>query len=414
MRIAMFSDCYFPRVNGVVVSVYSYTQELIKRGHNVCIISVEYPEEYLFGNGIDAAGGIINNPNFKMIRVPSQSVIFSKEDRLARVEQWFFVKKKMDEYKPDIIHINSEFIVGYFGAMYARHRRIPSIFTFHTMWEDYIYNYAPLLTKNFSHKLGRDLVKFYLKSADHILVPTPRIAATVKEYGVDTEVDLLPTGIPEDLFIHTDKQTEAINDAVYLEFPETYGKRKLLFAGRVAKEKNLDFLLFVLTRINELMAGKEEVILLLAGDGLYMNEFKSKAEKMGLSDKIFYVGYIERPQLAVLYKAAEIFVFPSKTETQGLVTAEAMFAGIPVVAIGEMGTVDVMQGDNGGYMVPEDVEIFSKRVYELLTNKKLYEEKSKEAKEWSMQWTISSLTKKLEASYAKCIEIFKNKHKQME
>ena len=162
------------------------------------------------------------------------------------------------------------------------------------------------------------------------------------------------------------------------------------------------------------MAGKEEVILLLAGDGLYMNEFKSKAEKMGLSDKIFYVGYIERPQLAVLYKAAEIFVFPSKTETQGLVTAEAMFAGIPVVAIGEMGTVDVMQGDNGGYMVPEDVEIFSKRVYELLTNKKLYEEKSKEAKEWSMQWTISSLTKKLEASYAKCIEIFKNKHKQME
>lgn len=406
----MFSDCYFPRVNGVVVSIYSYTQELIKRGHEVCIVSVEYPEEYLFGNGIDSAGGIINNPKFSMVRVPSQAIIFSKEDRLARLEQWFFVKKKMDEYKPDIIHINSEFIVGYFGAMYARHRRIPNIFTFHTMWEDYIHNYAPLLTKSFSHKIGRDLVKFYLKTADHILVPTPHIAETVKNYGVETEVDLLPTGIPEDLFVHNENQKEAIKDAVYLEFPETSGKRKLLFAGRVAKEKNLDFLLPVLNRVNELLKGKEEAVLLLAGDGLYMNELKSKADKMGLSDKIFYIGYIERPQLAVLYKAAEIFVFPSKTETQGLVTAEAMFAGIPVVAIGEMGTIDVMQGDHGGYMVPEDVEIFSTKVYELLTNKELYDAKSKEAKEWSLQWTISSLTTKLENSYKKCIEIHKKKH----
>ena len=101
---------------------------------------------------------------------------------------------------------------------------------------------------------------------------------------------------------------------------------------------------------------------------------------------------------------ADVFVFPSCTETQGLVTVEAMLAGLPVVAIGEMGTVDVMQGNNGGFMVNNDVNEFSEKVIQLLKDKKLYSQKQTEAKEWAKKWSISTLTPKLIEYYEKAIE----------
>lgn len=406
MRIAMFTDAYYPRVNGVVVSVQSFAAELLKLGHTVCIVAVEYPDDYIFGSGIDSTGGRIDNPNFSIVRVPSQPIIFSKEDRLARFEKWFFVKKKMDAYRPDIIHINSEWLMGYFGAVYARLRKVPCIFTFHTLWEDYIQNYAPLLNRKISHKIGRDLVKFYLRSADHILAPTPRIVETVKAYGVETPVELLPTGISEALFKYDPERLKSIRQNLYEKLPGLTGKKILLFAGRVAKEKNISFLLPVLKKVNKLLTGSASAALLIAGDGLYMPELKQLVEKENLKDSVFYLGYIERPVLAYLYTIADVFVFPSKTETQGLVTAEAMFAGLPVVAIGEMGTVDVMQGDHGGFMVPDDEDEFADRVFRLLTDSELYNEKVEEGKAWSRQWTISALTDRLEGAYCRCIEAF--------
>ncbi|MBO5136909.1 MAG: glycosyltransferase [Spirochaetaceae bacterium] len=406
----MFSDCYFPRVNGVVVSIHSYAKELLNRGHRICIVTVEYPEEYGFGNGIDSTGGMIDDPNFSVVRIPSQSIIFSKEDRLARLDKWHFVKKHMDKFEPDVIHINSEWLVGYFGAMYARHRHIPCIFTFHTMWEDYIQNYAPILNKKISHKIGRDLVKFYLKSSDHILAPTPRIIDVVKEYGVDTQVDLLPTGIPEELFNYTEEDVAIVKKRIIEKWPVLRDRKILLFAGRIAKEKNLEFLLPVLSKVNEKLKGKDRAALLVAGDGLYMDEFKALAEKHGIQDDVFFLGYIKRNNLAMLYKVAHVFIFSSKTETQGLVTAEAMFAGLPVVAIGEMGTADIMQGDHGGFMVAEDTEIFADKVYKLLTDSNLHKAKSDEGKKWSQQWTMASLTSRLEEAYKKCVILWKEKH----
>ncbi len=411
MKIAMFSDCYYPRINGVVISVQSYARELINRGHSVCVVSVEYPEEYIYGN--DHSDNI-DSPNFSVIRIPSHAIIFSKEDRIARLEKWFFIKKKMDEFAPDVIHLNSEWLVGYFGAMYARHRKVPCVFTFHTMWEDYIQNYAPLLNSMISHKIGRDLVKFYLKSANHILAPTPRIADTVREYGVETQVELLPTGIPESLFEYDKDRLDSVKTDLFAKNPRLAGKKILLFAGRIAKEKNLDFLVPVLKRVRELLAADSthdgsDAALLIAGDGLYMPDFKALVEKEQLADNVFYVGYVSRQTLAYLYTVADVFTFPSKTETQGLVTAEAMAAGLPVVAIGEMGTVDVMQGDHGGFMVPEDTELFSQRVADLLTDSALYSNKVVECKLWSKQWMITSLTDRLEKAYTTCIERYGKK-----
>ena len=409
MRIAMFSDCYYPRVNGVVVSVYSFVQELVNRGHVVKVITVEYPDDYEFNKKNGASMGVIDSPNFSLNRLSSKEIIFSKEDRLVRLKQWHILKGILDEFQPDILHINSEWLVGYFGAMYAHHRRVPCIFTFHTLWEDYIQNYAPILREKISKKIGRDIVKFYLKTANHILAPTPQTAQTVRKYGIDTPVELLPTGIPESMFKVDEEAVEQMKERVFTRFPQLKDRRILLFAGRVAKEKNLPFLLPVLQRVNQLLEKDESAsstkraALLVAGDGNFMQELKALVEQQQLTQDVFYLGYVERKDLASLYHLADVFTFPSKTETQGLVTVEAMAAGLPVVAIGEMGTIDVMQGDNGGFMVPEDVEIFSQKVYQLLTNDTLYQEKSQEGRAWSKRWGMAALTDRLEVAYATCI-----------
>ena len=419
MRIAMFSDCYYPRVNGVVVSVYSFVQELVNRGHVVKVITVEYPDDYEFNKKNGASMGVIDSPNFSLNRLSSKEIIFSKEDRLVRLKQWHILKGILDEFQPDILHINSEWLVGYFGAMYAHHRKVPCIFTFHTLWEDYIQNYAPILREKISKKIGRDIVKFYLKTANHILAPTPQTAQTVRKYGINTPVELVPTGIPDSMFKVDKVRVEKMREEVFEGFPQLKDRRILLFAGRVAKEKNLPFLLPVLKRVNQLLekdvasanefavdssaSSTKRAALLVAGDGNFMQDLKDLVEQQQLTQDVFYLGYVERDDLASLYHLADVFTFPSKTETQGLVTVEAMAAGLPVVAIGEMGTMDVMQGDNGGFMVPEDVEIFSQKVYQLLTNDTLYQEKSQEGRAWSKRWGMAALTDRLEAAYATCI-----------
>ena len=103
--------------------------------------------------------------------------------------------------------------------------------------------------------------------------------------------------------------------------------------------------------------------------------------------------------LVYFYHISRVFVFPSKTETQGLVTIEAMLSGLPVVAVGAMGTVDVMKGNNGGFMTEENVKVFSKRVLELLKNDRLWNKKSAEALKWGSKWKISELTPKLIECY---------------
>ena len=140
-----------------------------------------------------------------------------------------------------------------------------------------------------------------------------------------------------------------------------------------------------------------------------MNELKELAKSHGLEKSVFFTGYINGNDLIYFYKMASVFTFPSKTETQGLVTVEAMLSALPVVAIGEMGTIDVMQGNNGGFMVKDDVEEFSQKTLELLQNESLHKEKSEQALEWGSKWKISYLTPKLIECYQKAIDICKER-----
>ena len=407
MNIAMFTDAYFPRINGVSISVNSYAKELIKNGHTVLVVASEYPGEQEITSLSDNDSSFLED-DVPVYRIKSMKVVISKEDRLARFDRWFSIKKKLDKFKPDIVHINSELMIGYYGVMYARHRKIGMVFTFHTMWEDYIKGYLPIVPSSISKKFVREHMRFYLKYATEIIAPTKEIKQVVADYGIDNHnVYLLPTGISGNFFDNNQEKTKLIRSIFLKKFPILDGKKILLYVGRIAKEKNLDFLLDVIEKIH---AKDSNTVLLFVGAGPYFDDLQQHCKKRGLDTFVVFTGYMNRSDLPAIYHLSDVFTFPSKSETQGLVTAEAMISGLPVVAIGERGTINVMQGDNGGFMVPDSIDIFIEKVELLLSNSKIYDKKKTEALAWGKKWTIESMTPQLIKIYQSAAKKMKGKN----
>ena len=409
MNIAFFTDAYYPRINGVAVSVRSYATKLAEMVHSVCIVCCNYGDEEDKKDKKKKKSFLQDDklhPNLKIYRISSINVFVSKEDKSAKLSAWHDVKHTMDAFKPDIVHINSEFMVGYFGLIYSRHRNIASVYTFHTLWEDYVDGYIKFMPVYPAKKIAKEFIKFYLKRANILIAPTVNIANVIKSYGIERDAKILPTGIPQALDVKKLNVRPLFFNQLHTLLPRVQKKHVLLYVGRVVKEKNLDFLFPVLAEVKKTF---KDTVLVFVGGGPELDNLKEKAKKTGYARDIVFAGYRSREELAYFYSVTDVFVFPSKTETQGLVTLEAMMAGVPVVAIGERGTLDVMKGDNGGFMVKEDVNEFSQRVLELLKDKELYAEKSQEAKKWASQWSLDTLTEKLVTYYEEALAIRKKR-----
>jgi glycosyltransferase involved in cell wall biosynthesis len=404
----MFTDAYWPRVNGVTVSVDSFSHALVRAGHQVMIVCSSYPEisdsEYTSGTGERENSG---DKEPTVIRVPSMPSPVSKEDRVAKIHKWFWVAKKIEAFSPDILHINTEFMIAEFGLQYARQHYLPVIYTFHTMWEDYIRNYIPLLPDFFLRFIARRVLKNIMRRADRIIVPTTQIKAVLKEYKVRKETYLLPTGVDPLLFQHSKEEAQKFRRHLEEKYPQLAGKRILLFAGRIGKEKNISFLLRILP---EIIKKHSDVILLIAGNGPDLYDLQEESEQLNISGDCIFTGYLARMDLALTYAMSDVFVFPSLTETQGMVTIEAMLSGLPVVAIGEMGTLEVMNGDNGGFMVKNDPDEFVRRVFDLLEDDELYRRKVEEAREHAKSWTIDAMAVQLEKIYRNALDAWPGKH----
>jgi glycosyltransferase involved in cell wall biosynthesis len=408
MKIAMFTDAFWPRVNGVTVSVDTFSLALVKAGHEVIIICSQYPE----------AGDIPEeNPdkkiqpgqeNLKLLRVPSRMVFFSKEDRMAKLSKRGWVEKQVDEFSPDLIHVNTEFFIGDFGFHYGKKRRLPVVYTFHTVWEDYAVNYLPYVPEAFLRFLVRKGQKYLLKRSTLVIVPTPQIESMIEDYGVKAKIRRLPTGVDPILFSHKQRELDAFRTYFELKYPVLWRKRILLFAGRMTKEKNISFIIQIFP---QLLEKHSDIVLLLAGNGPYLDYYKDEADQCGVGEQCIFTGYVDREELALLYGVSHIFLQPSLTETQGLVTIEAMLSGIPVVGIGVLGTVQVMEGDNGGFMVQNDREEFRDRVLDLLGDEELYRAKALDARRHSQAWTIESLTQRLTGIYREATELSHAHHR---
>ncbi|GAB5499486.1 MAG: glycosyltransferase family 4 protein [Pseudohongiellaceae bacterium] len=344
MRILMISDVYFPRINGVSTSIQTFKGEFEKLGHEVTLIAPDYPTQYAADDTV--------------VRIPSRGIPFDPEDRMMRLRDIVRLHPALAGQGFDLIHVHTPFVAHYAGVKLARLLNLPLVLTYHTLFEEYLYHYIPFLPKMFLKKIARHCSRTQCNQADSIIAPSSAIVELLQRYGVSQSIEVIPTGIHCDRFQHGDGQR--FRDKLGLG-PE---RKVLLNVSRVAFEKNIGLLLEV---VNQLRSSVPEVCLVIAGEGPAKKSYQQQVKTMALEQHVLFVGYLDRAtELMDCYHSADLFVFSSRTETQGLVLLEAMAAGVPVVSVAAMGTRDILLDCAAAQIVGDNVAHFSHTLIQLL------------------------------------------------
>lgn len=376
MRILMVSDVYFPRVNGVSTSIKTFREEFLQMGHEVTLLAPEYPTE---------------DEENAAIRLPSRGVPRDPEDRMIRFGAALRRLDFIGEGDYDLVHIHTPFVAHYLGRKLARRIGAPVVETYHTFFEEYLYHYVPLLPKGSLRRLARFASRVQCNEVDAVVVPSHAMRDTLSRYGVTTPMEIIPTGIPASPWEDVDGGAFRDRHAIPRDIP------LLLYVGRVAHEKNIDFLLRVVARLRQ---DFPKVLLLVTGEGPAGKHLHQLARRLGIADNIRFLGYLDRHrQLPACYAAADIFVFSSTTETQGLVLLEAMTVGTPVVALARLGTRDILAPGKGGIAAEEDEADFAAKVSRLLSDPELRHRMGEEGKEYVTTWHAPALAERLMAFY---------------
>jgi len=384
----MLSDVFFPRVNGVSTSIQTYRSDLQALGHQVTLVAPLYPSA--------AAGAATANDPIDTVRVESRGVPRDPEDRLLK---WGPLMRWAESLRPDdvdVIHIQTPFVAHYAGLRLARRLGCPVVETYHTYFEHYLHHYVPGIPAPLTRMLARRMTVSQCHAVQAVISPSRQMADALREYGVRTPIEVLPTGLPPTAF-------GAGNGAAFRALFGIPAQRPVVtFVGRVAHEKNIDFLLQMLV---ELRRRVPDVLMVIAGEGPAEQHLRSLAARLGLEPNVLFIGYLERTRgLLDCYRAADAFVFASRTETQGLVLLEAMAQGTPVVSTAVMGTVDVLSGAGGAVVVPEETGAFAAAVAGVLRDPQRREELSHCAREDAARWASKVMAERLVRLYEGVIE----------
>lgn len=240
--------------------------------------------------------------------------------------------------------------------------------------------------------LARAFSRSQCAALDGLIVPSQPMLDTLLRYGIDTHTQVIPTGIELSDFSGGDGSRFRTQHGIPPEQP------LLLFVGRIAHEKNIGFLLHALTQIKQT---HPEVLLVLAGEGPAAAALQRQTMRLKLDAQVRFVGYLERSrELLDCYRAADIFIFSSRTETQGLVLLEAMALGTPVVGLAIMGTAEVLRHGRGAHIAPDDVHGFANTVSALLGDPETRAALKQSAMEYVQEWTAPEMTRRLSRFYA--------------
>ena len=372
----------------MAVSIDTFRQGLEAQGHEVYVLAPLYQG---MDPDLDEKAGRTN-----VIRFSGHAFWVSKEDTLVWPTKRRAIFRKLDEINPDVVHVQTEFTLGWIATSWASLNDVPLIATFHTFWQDYLSNYATFLPRRVSRWLAKTVSCRIGRRSDAVVAPTRRMRDVLLDYGVDTPITVIPTGFQDSSFAGVSHAAAKEHSPLFEQYPQLRGKQVILTVGRLGLEKNHDFLVKVMA---ELKDRNPDAMWLLVGDGPYRPALEAHLKQHGLLERTVFTGYLPREQVKHAFALADVFMFASKTETQGLVTVEAMSVGTPVVAIGEMGTRDVMNGDNGGFMMNEEVAPFAERVHALLNDPVLHAAKSAEAIRYARRFSSSALAEKLVGIY---------------
>lgn len=342
MRIAIFTNCYHPLVNGVVGAVSLLRKGFKELGHEVDIFAPKF-DDY-----VDEEPGIYRYPAVDLTRKVKYPIAVPYSPKIS---------KALRNLEFDIIHSHHPFVLGPLALKLARSRKVPIVYTFHTQYDQYSH-YVPLpseLVKWFS----KNQVRRFAQSVDQITTPADTAKQILLKYGVTNDIKVIPN--PTDL---TSFKT-ANGDLVRKEY-QLSREKLLINIGRVAPEKNLGLLLQSFRMI--LAQASEPVKLMIVGDGPALNGLKKLASELGIDREVIFTGMVDPALVPNYLAAADLFVMTSKSEVKPLAQLEALAAGVPIVAVSAAGANDTIANGQNGLLVAEDQERISGAVLDLVFN----------------------------------------------
>ncbi len=353
MRVLITTDWYKPVINGVVTSVDNLYKGLTAMGHEVKILTLSgslssKKEGDVYYVGSISAGMIYENARMKLM-LPGQ---FLEEIR---------------EWKPDLVHSQCEFSTFSMAREIARECQAPIVHTYHTIYEDYTHYFCP------NHSVGRKLARLFsrwiLSDVNAVIVPSQKICSLLDLYGIDKPIYEIPSGIDMKEMRRRKEKRKEIRESLGIGEKECV----FLYLGRMAKEKNVEELLDLLSK----MDGQR---MLLVGDGPYRASLEKKAKEMGIDKRLIFTGMIEPKEAADYYSAGDVFLSASNSETQGLTYMEAMACELPLLCKADDCLDEVISpGKNG--LIYHSEEDFLQAAKSLSENPELRKQLGRAARE---------------------------------
>jgi len=356
LKIGVFTDSFRPYTSGVVRSIELFSREFNTLGHDVYIFGPDYP--------------MLHPPReegvFRFISVPWPS----NPDFSLPIPFSAQLGSTIKQLKLDIIHAHSPFLLGRLGARAARRYKLPLVFTFHTLYDQYVH-YFPFVEKT-SKQVVQNIARNFCNRCNMVITPSQLVVNYLRRIGVEAPLVNIPTGV--DLAEFKDLDSNWLQNNYGIKPEEIV----LLFVGRLGKEKNVTFLMNSFQKVQNSFP---DAHLVLVGKGPQESHLRNMGRQMGLEDKLTFTGVLPRQSIVHCYASADLFVFPSVTETQGLVIGEAKAAGIPTVAIRAFGPAEMVAHGEDGLLTDPSVQAFTEAILFLLNDKTLYQDMSKKALE---------------------------------
>ena len=334
MKILITSDWYKPVINGVVMSIVNLEKELALRGHEVRILTLSPTIHSYTENNIVYIGSVNADKIYPQARIRVKTVHIP-------------IIKELIEWKPDIVHSQCEFSTFSLGRKIAKESCAPFIHTYHTVYENYTHYFSPSV--RIGKKIAAGFTRSVLKKADAIVAPSEKVHDLLDAYDIHLPTYVIPTGIntekfsknPQICWVRQKKQEYGIPDKNLV----------LLYIGRLAKEKNIEELLFCMS----LLAGKG-ITLMMIGDGPYRSRLEQITTELGVKPYIIWGGIVPPEQIGAYYHLGDVFVNASTSETQGLTYFEALSAALPMLCHKDDCLTGVIENGKNGwqYNNPEE------------------------------------------------------------
>ena len=395
MRIAMFTNTYYPFVGGVPVSIERLSKGLLKQGHQVVVFAPTYEEDMAHEVTEQEDQLIIHRFKVRKQKLSNGCVVPKIFD--LTVEKYF------RQYAFDVIHVHHPMMVGYTAMYLSKKYEIPLVYTYHTRYEYYLQTFRLFqeekeeskdgLKSKIKHKLlqitSNSIIpkhnRFFMNHCDAVIAPTKSMQDFLTEQHVVSPLHILPTGIhcPD---YPTDQINKAPKESV-----------EFITIARLEKEKNLSFLIQSMKGYQ--MKNGSSFHLTIVGNGSIREELQTQINELGLSSNITLVGNKSQEEIAELLKKSDLFLFSSKSETQGIVLLEAMSHGVPVVAVEASGVRDVVRNQYNGYQTEEEEDAFIHAIDKTLEEDGLYQELCKGAYETASRFDYSQIALLAEKIY---------------